>query len=334
MTNTQPKVSVIVPIYNVEAYIERCALSLFEQTLDDIEYIFVNDCTPDNSMMILSEVLSRYPQRKEQVRIINQPKNQGAAKAREDGIKEARGEYIIHCDSDDWVDKNIYQLLYEKALADNSDMVICDWYESDGVKHKKIDQNLNLDADLLPRVLNRSISGSLWNKLIACYIYHALDFFPTAHMMEDVAYTVQFVLKCRKISYLEKPLYYYYNNEKSICKDISNTACENRCKQACENIDLIISYLNNNKLDNKYRNEIVVLKNSARVFLWPLFMKHPRSYYKRWLSVYPEINNVYPFTSGIAMNLRIIFGLSVIGVYPFIYKIIHKKKLIDQYDLE
>ena len=91
--------------------------------------------------------------------------------------------------------------------------------------------------------------------------------------------------------------------------------------------------MNNNKLDNKYRNEIVVLKNSARVFLWPLFMKHPRSYYKRWLSVYPEINNVYPFTSGIAMNLRIIFGLSVIGVYPFIYKIIHKKKLIDQYDL-
>lgn len=334
MTNTQPKVSVIVPIYNVEAYIERCAISLFEQTLDDIEYIFVNDCTPDNSMMILSEVLSRYPQRKEQVRIINQPKNQGAAKAREDGIKEARGEYIIHCDSDDWVDKNIYQLLYEKALADNSDMVICDWYESDGVKHKKIDQNLNLDADLLPRVLNRSISGSLCNKLIACYIYHSLNFFPTAHMMEDVAYTVQFVLKCRKISYLEKPLYYYYNNEKSICKDISNTACENRCKQACENIDLIISYLNNNKLDNKYRNEIVVLKNSARVFLWPLFMKHPRSYYKRWLSVYPEINNVYPFTSGIAMNLRIIFGLSVIGVYPFIYKIIHKKKLIDQYDLE
>lgn len=334
MTNTQPKVSVIVPIYNVEAYIERCAISLFEQTLDDIEYIFVNDCTPDNSMMILSEVLLRYPQRKEQVRIINQPKNQGAAKAREDGIKEARGEYIIHCDSDDWVDKNIYQLLYEKALADNSDMVICDWYESDGVKHKKIDQNLNLDADLLPRVLNRSISGSLCNKLIACYIYHALDFFPTAHMMEDVAYTVQFVLKCRKISYLEKPLYYYYNNEKSICKDISNTACENRCKQACENVDLIISYLNNNKLDNKYRNEIVVLKNSARVFLWPLFMKHPRSYYKRWLSVYPEINNVYPFTSGIAMNLRIIFGLSVIGVYPFIYKIIHKKKLIDQYDLE
>ena len=334
MTNSKPKVSVIVPIYGVEAYIERCAVSLFEQTLDDIEYIFVNDCTPDESMKILSQVLSRYPHRTDQVVIINQPKNMGAAKAREVGIKAAKGEYIIHCDSDDWVDKDMYFLMYQEAVAHQSDMLICDWFESDGNKHHAIRQNIGHVSDFMSRVLNRSISGSLWNKLIACYIYHALDFFPTAHMMEDVAYTVQFVLKCRKISYLEKPLYYYYNNEKSICKDISNTACENRCKQACENIDLIISYLNNNKLDNKYRNEIVVLKNSARVFLWPLFMKHPRSYYKRWLSVYPEINNVYPFTSGIAMNLRIIFGLSVIGVYPFIYKIIHKKKLIDQYDLE
>ena len=92
MTNTQPKVSVIVPIYNVEAYIERCAVSLFEQTLHEMEFIFVNDCTPDDSMKILSQVLSRYPHRSDQVVIINQPKNLGAAQAREVGIKAAKGE--------------------------------------------------------------------------------------------------------------------------------------------------------------------------------------------------------------------------------------------------
>ena len=325
MSNSKPKVSVIVPIYGVEAYIERCAVSLFEQTLDDIEYIFVNDCTPDNSMAILSEVLSRYPQRREQVRIINQPKNIGAAKAREDGIKAARGEYIIHSDSDDWVEKNMYQLLYEKAKADNSDMVICDWYVTDGVNQKKIDQKLNMDADLLSGILNRSISGSLCNKLVACNIYQSLDFFPTAHMMEDVAYTVQIVLKCRKISYLKSPLYYYYNNENSICKSSDESFCNKRCEQACENIDAILKYLNKCKLDKKYSKEIVVLKNSARVFLWPLFMKQPKKYYRKWLSVYPEINSKYPFTLGISLTLRLIFGLSVIGVYPFIYKIIHKR---------
>ena len=117
MTNSKPKVSVIVPIYGVEAYIERCAVSLFEQTLDDIEYIFVNDCTPDESMKILSHVLSRYPHRTDQVVIINQPKNMGAAKAREVGIKAAKGEYIIHCDSDDWVDKDMYFLMYQEAVG-------------------------------------------------------------------------------------------------------------------------------------------------------------------------------------------------------------------------
>ena len=94
-----PKVSVIIPVYNVEPHIERCARSLFEQTLEEIEYIFVNDCTPDASMRILQNVLENYAQRKNQIIIINQPYNMGAAKAREIGIKAASGEYIIHCDS-------------------------------------------------------------------------------------------------------------------------------------------------------------------------------------------------------------------------------------------
>ena len=325
MTNTNPKVSVIVPIYNVEAFIERCAVSLFEQTLDDIEYIFVNDCTPDNSMTILSAVLERYPQRKEQVRIINQPKNLGAAKAREDGIKVARGKYIIHCDSDDWVDKNMYQLLYEKATTNKFDMLICDWYVSDGVNHKVVTQNLDVNSDLLRGLLNQTIVGSLWNKFVACHIYHSLDFFPTAHMWEDVAYTVQFMHKCANIGYLGSPLYYYYNNENSICRSKDEASSIKRCMQACENIDAILQYLKKYNLDKRYANDIVVLKNSARVGLWHLFLKQPKKYYRKWLSVYPEINLRYPLTSGIPFTYRLVFGLSVIGVYPLIYKIMHRR---------
>lgn len=325
MTKNNPKVSVIVPIYNVEAYIERCAVSLFEQTLDDIEYIFVNDCTPDNSMTILSEVLERYPHRTEQVRIINQPENLGAAKAREDGIKAARGEYIIHCDSDDWVETKMYQLLYEKATSNNYDMVICDWYVSDGENHKIVTQNLDVNSDLLQVVLKSSIYDSLCNKLVSSHIYHSLDFFPTAHMFEDVAYNVQFMHKCTNIVYLESPLYYYYKNENSICRSADESSCIKRCDQACKNIDDVLEYLKKCKLDRKYAKEIVVIKNSARVFLWQLFMKQPKKYYKKWLSVYPEINMRYPFTSGIPLTLRFIFALSVIGVYPLIYKIKHRR---------
>ena len=95
-----PKVSVLVPVYGVEKYIERCARSLFEQTLDDMECIFVDDCTPDDSMQVLVKILSEYPRRKEQVKIIHHETNQGLPAARQSGLKIATGEYIAHCDSD------------------------------------------------------------------------------------------------------------------------------------------------------------------------------------------------------------------------------------------
>ena len=124
MSNIHTKVSVVVPIYGVEKYIERCARSLFEQTLEDIEYIFINDASPDSSIDILKKSLEDYPQRKAQVRIINQPYNMGAAKAREVGIKASTGEYNIHCDSDDWMELNAYEQLYNHAKNNDCDVVI------------------------------------------------------------------------------------------------------------------------------------------------------------------------------------------------------------------
>ena len=321
----KPKISVIVPIYNVEPYIERCVHSLFSQTLDNIEYIFVNDCTPDHSMEILYKILKQYPEREKDVHIINHPYNMGAAKARENGIKAATGEYIIHCDSDDWVDTDMYRLLYEKAKAENLNMVMCDWYETDGIHHTPIKQNLDTKADFLKGLINRSISGSLCYRLVSRCLYMEITDFPKAHMMEDVNYAIQLTIKCKnRIGYLPLPLYYYYCNCQSVCREASDDSCLKRSEQACTNIDQIINILKENNLENKYRNELVVLKNSARVFVWPLYMRDPRKYRKIWRSIYPEINKTYPFTSGISSNLKVIFFLANIGIYPYILRIIRK----------
>lgn len=107
-----PKVSVIIPVYGVEKYIERCARSLFEQTLEDMEFIFVDDSTRDNSIDILLEVINEYPQRKNQIKILTHEVNKGLPAARQTGIKAAKGDYIAHCDSDDWVTPNAYQEMY------------------------------------------------------------------------------------------------------------------------------------------------------------------------------------------------------------------------------
>lgn len=90
-----PKVSIIILVYNIEKYIEKCARSLFQQTLDDLEYIFVNDCTPDNSINVIQDVLKDYPSRKNQVKIVNLEINSGQAAARKRGVLEATGEFVI-----------------------------------------------------------------------------------------------------------------------------------------------------------------------------------------------------------------------------------------------
>ena len=113
MVNENIKVSVCIPVFGVEKYIERCARSLFEQTMQKgIEFIFVNDCTPDRSIEILRQVLEEYPHRHPWVKIIDHTQNNGVGKTRRIAIENASGAYIIHCDPDDWVDKDFYEKIF------------------------------------------------------------------------------------------------------------------------------------------------------------------------------------------------------------------------------
>ena len=109
------KVSVLVPVYGVERYIGQCAESLMEQTYKDVEYIFVNDCTRDDSIGRLNQVLERYPERRIQVRIINHEKNMGLGMARQSGLNAATGDAVVNVDSDDYVAREMIEKLV--ALA-------------------------------------------------------------------------------------------------------------------------------------------------------------------------------------------------------------------------
>ena len=108
------QVSVLVPVYRVDRFIERCARSLFEQTYDNLEYIFVDDCSTDNSIAILRRVMEDYPERKGQVRIIRPERNRGLAAARNTALDAANGLFVTHVDSDDYLDRDAIRLLVEK----------------------------------------------------------------------------------------------------------------------------------------------------------------------------------------------------------------------------
>ncbi|MCM1309664.1 MAG: glycosyltransferase [Bacteroides sp.] len=122
------EVSVIIATYKAEPYIERCARSLFGQTLADMEFIFVDDCSPDRSIQVMQRVLQDYPERREQVKVIRHSRNQGVSRTRQDGVDAATGRYLIHCDPDDWVDPDMYETLYAAALTHGLDFVMFDDY--------------------------------------------------------------------------------------------------------------------------------------------------------------------------------------------------------------
>ena len=123
-----PKLSVIIPMYGVEKYIGRCAESLFAQTLEDVEFIFIDDCTPDRSVEILQEVIDRNQPRFAGmnwiVRIEHMPTNGGQAAVRRHGVEVATGDYLIHCDSDDWVEPDAYKRM-SQAVNPYGDGLAC-----------------------------------------------------------------------------------------------------------------------------------------------------------------------------------------------------------------
>lgn len=245
-----PKVSVIIPVYGVEKYIERCARSLFEQTLDDIEYIFVDDCSPDKSIAILENIIKEYlPRLKKEhknVRIERLSKNCGLPNVRRYGINLATGDYIAHCDSDDWVDVHMYEEMYNKAIEEDADVVVCDFCSTDCENEQYSKGLISKEREnVIVDVLLWRIAGCLWNKLVRRkeYTDHDLNY-PTHNMGEDAALIVQILWNAKRISYLPEPFYYYYMNQTSITKYVSDdNKIRQRFLQATANVEIIEQFL-------------------------------------------------------------------------------------------
>ncbi len=213
-----PKISILVPIYKVERYIRQCAESLFSQTWRNLEYIFMDDGSPDASVQVLQEVLERFPDRKEQVRILQQP-NKGLPQARMTALRAATGDFIIHVDSDDWVEKDYIRLLAEKALETGADVVYCDYFMEYEDRPTKIRREADLDpetgAAALKAMHNSKILGYMWNKLVKRSLYH-LDtmIVPAYGFHEDMVFQTQILVHARKCVHLPEALYHYRHTRK------------------------------------------------------------------------------------------------------------------------
>lgn len=312
-----PKVSVIVPVYGVEKYIERCAKSLFEQTLDDIEFIFVDDCSQDNSISVLMSVVEKYPSRKEQVFITRHTVNKGLPFARRTGLKIAKGDYIIHCDSDDWVDREMYQMMYDKAVEDKSDIVVCDICTTDGsVSKNNICLYSTNKDDIFRDFLTTRIASSLCNKLIHRDLYKNEIVFPIWNMGEDAVVSFQLFYYSKSISYIPQPYYFYFRNTYSICSDLEISSVYQRFVQAISNADSIFKFISNHCFSQPLECEIEYFKLRQKGLLMPLLKMS--EYRKIWIETYREINFHLFFNKFISLKEKIsllLFYLHIRNIY-------------------
>ena len=203
------KVSVVVPVYNVENYLERCLKSIVNQTLKDIEVIVVNDGSTDNSQNIIDKYVKKYPNKV----FGYKKKNGGLSDARNFGIKKCHGDYISFVDSDDYIDKNMLKEMYAKA-SNGYDIVVCDMVKiwDDGTT--QVLKNLSgLLYDYRYFTLSFTMSC---NKLYKRELFDDKFKFRVGIFYEDLEFIPSLVLKTNKIAYIPKGFYFYYQREKSI----------------------------------------------------------------------------------------------------------------------
>ena len=229
------KISILVPVYNAERYIERCVCSLFEQTYTNIEFVFVNDNTHDKSIDILKNILERYPVRKSQTKIINHSENLGVAVARNTLLDNATGDYVLWVDADDFIKKNTVEILVSKVETTRADIVCFNtaWYtELKGAKIMPENKALT-PYDFIQDVLNCKISPVLWGRLFKLSLFRKYDikFIKGLNMGEDMLVLLK-VVYYSEILVNEKSVLYYQEvgNSDSLSRSYSPESIDTTLK--------------------------------------------------------------------------------------------------------
>ncbi len=215
-------ISVIVPIYKVEKYLKKCVESILEQTYNNLDIILVDDGSPDNC----GDIIEEFRKKDERIRTIHQ-KNGGLSDARNNGIKIAKGKYIVCIDSDDWIEKNMIEVLYKDIIKTNSDISVCEFVEEDDFQNilstKKYNNEIiefNSKEALKSLIKQDILTNHAWNKLYKASLFGGIEY-PKGQLMEDVSTTYKLFEKANKIVYQNTSLYHYIQRETSILGNIT-----------------------------------------------------------------------------------------------------------------
>lgn len=195
------KVSIIVPVYNTEKYLEKCLESLSKQSLEDIEIICVDDGSSDNS----GTICEKFAALDKRFTVIHK-KNEGVSTARNTALDIAKGEYVGFVDSDDWVESTMFEALYEKAHSSSADIVQCSYNGA-----RKCEKNLTIsgEEEIIPAFMDGVISNSVWDKIYKRELISAIRFPIDLRFAEDFEFNALSLLSSRLVIAIPDTLYHY-----------------------------------------------------------------------------------------------------------------------------
>ena len=240
------KVSVIVPVYNVEPYLEKCLDSLAKQTLKEIEVIVVNDESPDESQKIIDKYAEKYKNIHSY-----QKKNGGVSDARNFGIKQATGEYIAFVDGDDYVSYNMYELMYNKAKSGNFDVVVCDLnYVYSETEIKEVSSKIETDTTNIKQTYV-NMYPCVWNKIYKKKLFNNGIEFKKGVWFEDVDFLYKIFPFVKSIGVVKKPLNQYVQRTGSITKTF-----DERLYNYIDNFNDLVEFYKERNLYDEYYKEL------------------------------------------------------------------------------
>ena len=284
------KVSILVPVYNVEKYFARCLETLFSQTYSGIEYVFVNDCTTDKSMYVLQETLEKYPSRANSVKIIENKQNLGIAIVRNTLLENATGEYVLFVDSDDWIEVDAIEKFVDKALQSNADIVGCDYFEEYHDRQVLFKQSYpSHHVEAMKAMTLLRIKGVLWKLFMRreLIVHNNIYFVPEVQFGEDYIFCCKLFFYAKSFSCVDEALYHYVQyNPNNYCSTDSGLRIESFSRA----ITIVETFYREKGVYDILEKELLQRKFLSKS---SYVLDAKKRDIKKWASYFPESNGAW-----------------------------------------
>ena len=319
--NKTPLVSILVPIYNVEQHLGKCLDSIFSQTYENLEYVFVDDCSTDNSLDVLATSLAKHNIPNEKATIIKHKANEGIAVSRNDCIKNAHGEYVQFIDSDDWIEPNMTEELVKATNEGKIDIIGCD-YAKDFLSEKKTFHKENYAEtchENMLRSLNYDISTVLWKLLIRKQLFNCFQIDPNINIGEDYIISIKLFYYANSFSCVHKFLYHYVQHNTNRLSFQIRRSLNDHIKA----VKAVEYFCRDKEIYNERTRHLIMLRkfNIKSNFLTKNLLD-----YNEYRTTFPEANRIWR-EMGYSRNEKIKFWLAEKKLYFILKMILGKQSL-------